>query len=312
MAKLTVRDVEREHLWLDLEVASTLLLQGDRARAEIVSRVNGALQRAYDDAAFDIRLPVERLPSDGATARRVALACGVDDRTGLRGAVGITSSLKWQQRYLFASSLHQIVSGRAGARLTVGVDDDGFGASASLARLLAHWPAQLARDGIFLALAGLACGADEGVAWADALFNLAEGVHRAGFTVVVHPDPKAERFRDAFGIDAAVDAPERVARDGWAAEVFIDLPGVAAGDVERRATSWLRSEHASGALVRANADGSVHAARYTDGLARDDDKSDARALATAARALDLRGVFGALGLPDLLEPGAYDPPTRIG
>jgi hypothetical protein len=307
MPKLTVSAVEREHLWLDLEVASTLLLQGDHAPAEVVNRVNAALRKAGEPAADAL---VDKRPNDiGLTAKRVALACGVDDGSGLRGAIGVPASPLWQQRYLGASHYEAIARSNAFERLTTGVDD--VGRSAALARLLAHHPKNLARDGIFHALAGLRCIAAKAASYVDAFFALAEGSKRAGVVLAVFPDSAGAQFRSAFGVEGqAGRAP--YARDGLTAEVFLDGKGLAPADLTSRVTKWMGEARASGWLVHGDAEGKCRVVRFVDGKGTEQAARDPDALKAAVKALDVRGLFAPLGLPDLLEPGPFERPTRIG
>lgn len=308
--RVPISKEEQDALWNDLEVVSTTLLRGEIPELNLVQRINKIRKENNpDEESLPEVLPKEK----GTIARFVACAAGINDFCGLRGAIGLPKSPHWIARYLAASRYDPITMGDSEARLTVGIDKDGLGTSASMARLLAHYPPELARDSVFLALAGLEAEAWNGHAFVEAFFCLAENIHRAGFTLVVYPSSLENNFRQAFGIQSTGN--ETNARDGWAAEAFLDLPGILNADPVLRISQWLESVKSDAIRVRADADGKVLINFFQQGKITKAQPSwvqiAEKKFTMAAQEFNPRLVFVALGLPDLLEPGSFKIPTEI-
>jgi hypothetical protein len=266
-------------------------LSGEPAESADVKAVNAVLEPLDAESRLKGKPPKRA----GQAARAIAGAAHVLDE-----ALGPAESPRWRLRRRAAAFYWDITEGPAGDRLTL--HRSKLGRSAALGRLLGHYPSELARDPIFLALAALEAEAANGHAFVEPFGLLAERAARAGFTVAVHSRDEDASFRKVLGIREA----EEPAPGELVAHAFLDLPGAESEDVLSALRGWHARSGASGTLVRAEADGAWRVLELTgereterrEGLDRD-------ALASAARELVPRRVFAALGLPDLLEPGEW-------
>lgn len=285
--------VDHEALWDLLERVGLDLLRGEPVDVALLRQLDRVLGSVDDDSRL---APRRRSP---ATARLVAGAVHA-----LTEAVGPSREPRWIERARAAAWYWDITDGPALERLTVGVDEAGFGASASLGRLLGHYPPELARDPIFLALAAQQAEAANGHAFVEPLEHLSEHAGTAGFHLAVYPLQHDGAFRDAFGLiegEAAAQHPE------WAGHGFVDLPGLVTGDLDEALRRWFAGERCDGHLLRAEPDGSWRATSFRSGQPVSSSlRIEAARLERAARDLDLRRACLAAGLPDLLEPGAWE------
>ncbi|MEW6350127.1 MAG: hypothetical protein AB1646_13760 [Thermodesulfobacteriota bacterium] len=287
-------------IWKDFERAALTLLAGDHVEDDLIGRVNA---RIPDD---DSHLTEELGDQPGVTARLVHSAA-----FELAETFGEPKIPAWQARYRAARFYWDITDCEDSCeRLTVGIDEQGLGTSASLGRLLAHYPVELMRDPIFLAFAGMEAEGANGHAFVEAFHCLAEAAQRAGFSVAVFPEMLESKFRKAFGMESEWEAPRSARAQGWAAEAFVDLPGLLTVDTMPVIEHWYAAEQADGLLVRGEPDGSFRVAAFRGGEKVDMTMAgfaepDHERLFQAARQLHPRGVFPALGLPDLLEPGEW-------
>jgi hypothetical protein len=278
-------------LWAELDRAGTDLLRGATPDPAAVKRVNAVLSKSGPE-----KLPSK--PGKG-TARRLA-----GTAWQLRRNVGLPAdSGPWPERHRAARLYWTITDSELAEQLTVGRDRQGRGASASLGRLLACYPATSRRDNWLWALAAQQAESANGHAFVPAMEAFAEAAHRAGFTVVLVPAERQAAFRSAFGIEGSAES-ER----GWSAEVFVDLPGLLKVDVADAAGAWLAKSRSSGVVLRCEADGLGHVAAWKDGQPGADASTvlgvaTVEAPAEVARALDPRAALRAFGFPLLLGPG---------
>lgn len=279
-AELTPKDGAAQ--WEALDTAGTSLLRNETPDAALVKRLNSTLVKVGKDK-------VPGKPGKGMARKLFGVAWQ------LRQAVGIPDeATRWKERYAAAESYDDIASSDALDRLTTGYDSKGMGASASLARLMAYYPATLYRDGWFWSLSAWATESANGHAFIAAMETLAQAAHSAGFTVVVFPSAKQEIFRKAFKIDRGQAEAERE----WSAEAFVDLPGLLKMDVAQTAGAWLVKNKASGIVARCEADGHCRILAWKDGKPTDAEGD----LTAAALALDPRAALQALGYNELLSP----------
>jgi hypothetical protein len=288
-------------LWADLEAVAQAHLRGEAADKDRVKRLNVTL------GALDDRTTLKAKPPTKPGATAVAVAAAEYD---LRSLIGPPESPAWVERRRAAALYGDITEGDEVERLTVG---KGLGASASLGRLLGYYPAALARDAIFLALASLEAEAANGHAYVVPLAVLAENAHAAGFTLAIVPAKLQAKLRRAFGIERGETAAPATG-DAFAAEAFVDLPKLLKAAPAEALAVWFAKAKADGAVVRAEADGVVTLTAFRDGMPTEGAAAvrtvlgsapDEAALRSAARAFLPRAAFAALGLPDLLEPGAW-------
>jgi len=295
----------KRRLWDNLDAAATKLVRGDNPEADLVEHINRAIEKD-SNSVNPALLPGKPEDEPALTARVVADVC-----IGFLEIVGPPRSHKWMKRFLAAKRLDPITCDTP-ASLTVGVDDDSLGASASLARLLAHYPPELYRDGVFLALAGMEAEAWNYHAFVEGFHLLAENAHRAGFTLVAFPANLEKAFRSDFGIQSFGD--ETHSRDGWAAEAFLDLNDDTAINSVERTSKWLENHKTDGVLLCAKPDGRVLCHFYKGGAVTETApfwaRMDRQRLSMAAQELNPRIALEALGLPDLLEPGKFEIPTE--
>jgi hypothetical protein len=304
--RISVKEVDNAEtlgLWDDLEQVAHSLLRGQRAEQAAVRRIN----KETGESAEENGLTSKPFKQPGRTARLLA-----DAVSDLAAMIGEAASEEWKRRRRAAGFYWDITDCEgACSRLTTGTDKKGLGRSASMGRLLAHYPADLMRDGLFHALAGLEAEGANGHAYVESFLCLAECAHESGFTLAVFPAELQTKFRERFGIVAFEDDGGASTRDGLAAEAFVDLRGSTKGDSLPAIEKWFQKTKAGGWCLRAEHDGTWKLLRYEAGASSEHDRRtddaplDADALAAAARSLDPRAAMSALGLPDVLEPGEW-------
>ncbi|MFH0824097.1 MAG: hypothetical protein V2B18_15205 [Pseudomonadota bacterium] len=287
-------------LWEDFEKAAPALLGGETPERALLDRINALIL----DPESRLAAEVQEWP--GGTARHVHGAA-----YDLAEVIGEPDTGIGKERLRAARFYWDITDCESAVEhLTVGVDEKGFGSSASLGRLLCYYPVELRRDPIFLAYAGMEAEGANGHAFVEPFHCLAEHAAKAGFWLAVYPEKLSADFRRAFGMESEWEEAPTGAKEGWGADAFVDIPGVVSEDPSAELETWYATNKADGMLLRAEADGSFRITRYLDGspssegLAVFADFNTDR-LARACRDLDPKGVFDAFNLPDLLEPGEW-------
>ena len=292
---------DREAVWEQFGQVALDLLGGGEVDRAAVRRLNQVL--AIIDAGA--RLPVRPVAKALATARRVAESADV-----LAEAIGDSRKECWKERRRAARSYWDITDGPAGELLTVGVDRKRSGDSASLGRLLGHYPAHLLRDPIFLALAALEVEGANGHAFVEPLLSLSEQAVAAGFLLVVYPAECDREFCKAFGIQRGVDLP---GDSHWAAQAFVQPQGLVKLDLRKAVEDWFAGSQENGHLLYAHGDGTWDSTEYRRGEPRESSlRVDRPELRQAARELNVRQALQAIGLPDLLAPGAWTEGSYAG
>ena len=270
--------------WSAFEQVADALLRGAAPDAAARTQVNALIDTK------DSHLPGKPASKRGATARRVAEAF-----VALREVLGAPAAPRLAACFAAANLYDSITSGPAGDRL-LQTTRKPLAVSLALGRLLAHYPVEVRRDPIFLALASFEAEVWNGHSFVDPLAAMAEDAGATGFTIAVVPPALEEEFRHAHG----VRADESAARDGWAGEAAIEM---GEGSVATFA-KWFAKARADGAIVRGEGSGACRVLRFAAGQLVEDAPSEDAALGRAARALDPRGAILAAGFPDVLEPGA--------
>lgn len=279
--------------WDAFEQVADALLRGDAPDAALRKRVNALI----DDA--DAHLPGKPAKKRGAVARRVAEAF-----VALREALGEPTSPRLAACASAAELYDRITSGPARDRL-LQTTRKPLAVSLALGRLLAHYPVEVRRDRIFLALAAFDAEVWNGHSFVGPLEELAERSGGAGFTLAIVPEAHEADFRQSHG----TRADESAARGGWAGEAAIDAGGVGEETVASF-THWFARSGVDGAVVRCEASGACRVLRFVAGQVVEDAPSSNTALADAARALDPRGAILAAGFPDVLAPGTLAEEVR--
>ena len=293
--------LDREAVWSQMERVCLDLLNGRPTDRSAIRQLNLVLGNIDEDSRLSSRSG--RRPT--VTARAIA-----DASYTLEEAVGPSQSPAWQERRRAANFYWDITDSPALERLTVGIDEAGFGDSASLGRLLGHYPPQLARDPIFLALAAMQAESANGHAFVEPLQALSERAGAAGFTLAVYPVALDPDFRTSFGL---LEGPEAATHPVWAAHGFVDLTDPMPADISDALRRWFAANRSDGHLIRADPDGSWDASEFSSGRPIPSTlQIQAPLLERAARNLDLRLACTAAGLPDLLEPGAWEEGTYDG
>ena len=294
-----------EELWNLFDQISANLMQGEKVNKKSLKKINQEI-KAYEEEAI---LKVEPEKDKGVMARQIAQAAYC-----LKETVGESKDLRWQERYRAASFYWDITDCKESyQRLIAGEDDkQGLGHSAALGRLVAHYPKELARDGVFWSLAAHETESANGHAYTQSLCSFAEHAHQAGFTLAVFPVEKQEEFRKDFEIYTFENAPQL--DQSWAGEAFLDLPELVKKDIQKELEEWFKKNKVNGCCLRAEANGKTDLKIYQDG--KQDNKAgkevfadqfnvDHTQIVEVAQELDLRDACAALGLPDLLEPGEW-------
>lgn len=296
---------DSQTLWQDFEEVTTSLLRGEKAPTRQLRSLNKQI-RLGDEST---KLPTKPAKYTGDTARRVA-----DAFYQLEELLDLPQSKVWQAR-LRASTFYWDISDcdDAWRRLTLAAtypDKKGIASSASDSRLAVHYPADLMRDSIFWALAGLETEGANGNP--TPYFCLAESVHQAGFSLIIFPVEKQADFRQYFGLvgrEGQTPLPEHA----WTAELFIDITNILLVDPLPELQAWFATSQSNGMLLRAEADGTWQIRQFKAGELLSEPAEaipggQIKAPATltqAAKNLDPRAIFTAVGLPDLLEPGEW-------
>ncbi len=285
--------------WADMEAVGRALLTAQPVDKKQLKNVQEILKPLGDT----------KLPSSGKLGKGVIGRAVGEVLLELRGALGIPASGPWANRFRAAACYWDICDGGALDRLTAGEDRGGIGTGAAVARLLAHFPEELARDPLFLALLALECEAANGHAYVEGLCVLAEHTTTAGSVLVVAPAAQRAAMRKAFGISA--ENPDAGPGGSWCGEALIAGTTIAKGDMAETARSWMTKAKATGAVAELLADGSTKIEWYKDGATAKKASDaglgpvDEAALRKAAKGFLPRAGFVALGGGDVLAPGEW-------
>jgi hypothetical protein len=133
-----------------------------------------------------------------------------------------------------------------------------------------HFPDELARDPLFLALLALECEAANGHAYVEGLCKLAEQIATAGLVLVVAPAAQQANMRKAVGITPETDPS--LAGTPFCGEALISGTTVSKGNVPQAARAWMTKTKTTGAVAELAADGKTTAAWLRDGVAVGDAK----------------------------------------
>lgn len=271
--------------WSAFEEVADALLRGAVADAAARKAVNALI----DDSGS--HLPGKAPAKRSSLAPRVAAACGA-----LREVLGAPATARLAACARAAELYDAITSGPAGDRL-LQTRDKPLAIALALGRLLAHYPVELRRDPLFLALASHEAQVWNGHGFVAPLAAMAADPEAPGFTAAIVPAALEDDFRAAH--DTRADAS--AATGGWAGEAAIAI------DDRHVATfiQWFAKKHADGAIVHGRADGSCRVLRFAAGQVTEDAASTEPALVQAARALDPRAAIVAAGFPDVLAPGEF-------
>jgi hypothetical protein len=285
--------------WEDMNCVGHALLTGQPVDKKQLKNLNDLLE-PLDSS----KLPSKAKLGTGATAREVATAI-----VELRDALGVPESGVWAERFRSAAWYWDICDGEALDRLTAGTDRAGLGTSASLARLLAHFPKELLRDPVYLALLALECEAANGHVYVEGLFKLAEQTATAGLALVVASRNQHLAMRKVFGIDPESDGSNPVTTH--CGEALVSGTTVAKGDVPEFAQAWMTKSKATGVVAELPPEGNIKLTWFKEGAPAKDAQSaglgkvDHAALRHAAERFLPREGFVALGAGDLLAPGEW-------
>jgi hypothetical protein len=292
--------------WEDMNCIGRALLTGQVVDKKQLKNVQELLK-----PLGDTKIPSKGKLGKGETARVVATAM-----LELRNALGVPESGIWAERFRAAAYYWDICDGEALDRLAAGVDRAGIGIGAAVVRLLAHFPEELARDSLFLALLALECEAANGHAYVEGLSKLAEETATAGLLLVAAPGAQQAGMRKTFGIDPETDGT--LAGAPFCGEALISGTTISKGDVAQTARAWMAKAKATGAIAELAADGTATVAWFREGAAVKDAKetglgsADPAALQDAAKKFLPRKAFLALGAGDLLAPGKWQPGSHSG
>ncbi|MCB0208518.1 MAG: hypothetical protein KDJ52_04295 [Anaerolineae bacterium] len=296
-------------MWDDFERVATTLLQGAKPEKALLGTVNKLL-RSYEGNAG---LPTKPVKQPGKTAGLVAEAKG-----NLAEIIGQPSTGLWPNRIRAAEFYWDITDCEGSlSKLTTwtGPHKKGLAHTAAFSRILVHHPAELLRDNIFLALAGLETEAANGDP--SGFYCLADYSHRAGFSLAVFSLARQKELWQHFGLTLWVEPEEE---DGltasgqlWAAELWVDLPGILKTESAPAVKEWFVKAKVDGLILRAEADGTWHITQFQEGKVCTEPEADLpggliidpHTITQAAKQLDPRSVFAALNLPDLLKPGEW-------
>lgn len=276
--------------WSAFEQVADALLRGALPDATDRKAVNALL----DDSAS--HLPAKAPAKRASLVPRIAGAF-----VALREVLGAPATPRLAACARAAQLYDAITSGPAGDGL-LHTRDKPLSVALALARLLVHYPAELRRDPLFLALASHEAQVWNGHAFVAPLATMAADPGAPGFTAAVVPAALEEDFRAAH--DTRSDSSAAVG--GWAGEAAI------ATDDRHVATfsNWFAKKRADGAIVHGPADGNCRVLRFAAGQVSQDAPSADPKLVRAARALDPRAAFLAAGFPDVLAPGELAQPPR--
>ncbi|MCB0196863.1 MAG: hypothetical protein KDJ65_33235 [Anaerolineae bacterium] len=297
-------------VWDDFERVATALLQGEKPDKALLRTLNKLL-RSYDE---DAGLPTKPAKQPGKTAGLVAEA-----KVELAEVIGQPSTGLWPER-LRAAEFYWDITDCDGslAKLTTwtGPNKKGLAHTAAFSRILIHHPPELLRDNIFLALAGLEAESANGDP--SGFRCLANDSHQAGFSLAIFPLDRQEELWNHFGLALWIEPEQEDTLSSpdqpWAAEVWVDLPGILKGESAPAVEQWFVKAKANGMVLRAEADGTWRITQFKEGKICTEPEADLPGglitdpaqITQAAKKLDPRSLFAALDLPDLLEPGAWE------
>lgn len=269
--------------WSAFEQVADALLRGAVPDTAARKAVNALM------ADSESQLPAKAPAKRSSLATRVAGAY-----SALRDALGAPATPRLAACAQAAELYDAITSGPAGDRL-LQTRDKPLAIALALGRLLAHYPVELRRDPLFLALASHEAEVWNGHGFVAPLATMAAEPDASGFIAAIVPAQLEEDFRAAH--DTRSD--DSAAIDGWAGEAAI------ANDDRHVATftKWFAKKRADGAIVHGQADGTCRVLRFVAGEVTEDAAVPDARLVQAARALDPRAAIVAAGFPDVLAPG---------
>jgi len=285
--------------WEEMDRVAVALLTGQPADKKEVKNIKELLAPLGESA----RLPGKGKLGKGEIARAVSEVVA-----DLDGGLGMPESGRWAERSRSAAFYWDITDGEAGGRLTVGTDTAGLGASASVARLLTHFPSSLTKDPVFLAMLALECEAANGHAYVEALCKLAEQIGTAGLVLVVVPAEQRPALRKALSIES--DEADG-ANGAWCGEALVSGTTITKGDPAEAARRFVTKTRTAGAIAELSRGKGAAVTWYKEGApvatAKDAGLGAAETAALDAAAADFlpREAFIALGAGDLLAPGAW-------
>jgi len=287
--------------WNEMDRAGFALLTGQPADKKDVKSLNELLEPLGDST----NLPAKAKLGKGQIARTVA-----NFIVDLKSTLGEPESGPWAERFRAAGFYWDITDGEAGMRLTVGTDRAGMGTSASLARLLAHFPTSLMRDPVFLAMLALECEAANGHAYVEGLSMLAEQTGVAGLVLVVANADQKSALREALGISSD-DAKKNDVEGSWCGEALISGTTLTKDDPADAARRFMVKAKATGAIAELSPGKAANLTWYKAGGEVDNANEaglgpvDHNALSAAAKSFLPREGFIALGAGDILAPGPW-------
>lgn len=221
----------------------------------------------------------------------------------LREVVGESENALWKERNRAAHFYWDITDDQALQSLTVGL---GMGELASLGRLLAHYPMEIRRDPIFLALAGIQAESANGHVFVESFFSFAECVHEVGFTLAIYPYDQRSQFWEWCRMDPESGYIDMSSDDSvWAADLFLPFKKIVPGEQLKK---WFEKQNVEGLILDVEADGSYRLHSYTEEIVLHDKEK----LESAVKIMDIPQIFSAFGLPDLLKPGEWQEGSYSG
>jgi hypothetical protein len=297
--------VDADVRWSDFESLARALFAGQKADAKLRKRVN----EPFGERGDDDKLPATAKLGKGTFAR-VYAGCA----WSMRQSFALAEDAPAAARHRAVRRYWDLVDGEAGDRLTVGVDKKRVGEAASLARLLAAFPAGLARDPLFLAELALECEAANGHAHVEGLAQLAETIAQVGVVAVAVDGTRAEALRKALGIEGgeSVEGASAAPSGRWHGEAILTASFVK-GDPAALARAFAAKAKCDAVIASIAPDGALALETIRGGAPGALDLVvDRAALVAAGLRLDVRAIFPALGVGDLLDPGGFDEGARAG
>lgn len=285
-------------LWQAWDRATEALLSGNKPEASDSKLVKKALEQS----GTDDKLPTKPAKGNGALAYPLA---GVGET--LANTAGWPEGSLWERRSKAAELYAAIANDGVADWLTVGVDSNNLGASASLGRLLQVYPAEFRRDRSWAMQALHEAEVWNGHAFVQPLAVLAEGIG-IQLAVVVYPAATREAFRNAFGIEGGLNTTAAA----WEADAFIETAVWPKKRPSDLLPDWFKRQRADGVLIIVGEQSKVTVwSKGTEigtdpaSLALGRAPSVAES-AEAARYLDVRPLLDALDLQNLLRPPPLD------
>src|SRR5262249_41372802 len=151
----------------------------------------------------------------------------------------------WERRAQAANYYGQVANDSDAVEwLTVGTDQNGPGASASLGRLLQFFPSEFRRDRCWALQTLHVAESWNGRAFVEPLAALAEGA-AIQLALVVYPASACSAFRQHFGIEGGLGSPG----NAWAAEAFVETIAWPKKKASALVPAWFAKRKADAALL---------------------------------------------------------------